>query len=300
VAPTDILITGATGFVGSHLLARLREDERLNVRVLVRDAARIEDPEGIEVLEGDLADPELVAKALAGVSCAYYLVHSMEAGSGGFSGRDRKLAEGFVRACDTAGVARVVYLGGIQPDGDTSEHLDSRLEVERILAGGEAAFVALRASMIIGADSASFRTLAQIVDRLPVLALPSWRSRSTQPVAIDDVTAALDSARAVAPGHYDIAGPDRLTFEEMTKRIATLLGQSHRSVPLPFSSTRLEGAAAALVTDADRELLEPVMAGLHDNLVIEDNALQRVFGVTPTAFDVAAADALGAIAQAAA
>lgn len=291
-----VLVTGATGFVGSHLLAALRGlADGPQVRVLVRDADKLEDTTGIDVVEGDLDDADALGRALDGVDCAYYLVHSMESGGGDFSDRDRDLAEGFVRAADEAGVTRLAYLGGIQPPGESSEHLDSRLEVERILGDARAGLVALRASMIVGADSASFRTLAQIVERLPVLALPSWRDRCTQPVAIGDVVAALVRAPDVEPGSYDVAGPDRLSFADMTEVLADLLGKEHRSVGLPFSSPKLEGAAAAVITDADRELLTPIMAGLDEDLVVDDNRLEPVFGVTPTPFRTAAEQAVAAM-----
>lgn len=289
---SKILITGASGFVGARLTAAFRDEADVDVRVLVRDADGLESSDGLEVVEGDIGDAETLAEALDGVVCAYYLVHSMEGGGDDFSEQDRELAEGFVTAVDTASVDRVVYLGGVDPGEDASEHLSSRLEVERTLAGARASFVALRASMIVGAESASFRTLAQIVDRLPVLALPSWRGRQTQPVAIDDVVAALIAARHVDPGHYDIAGPDCLTFEAMTELIAELLHKPHRSINLPFSNAGLEGAAASVLTDADRELLTPVMAGLHEDLVVSTNCLEPVFGVTPTPFREAAEAAI--------
>lgn len=296
VTHSDILITGATGFVGAELLTSLRD--RPATRVIVRDASKLEDTTGIDVVEGDLDNAGALARACAGVSTAYYLVHSMEPGTGdGFAARDRELAETFRAAADTAGIARIVYLGGVDPGGETSEHLQSRHEVEDLLGAGTAELVVLRASMIVGARSDSFRTLAQIVQRLPVLALPSWRDTRTQPVAIADVVAALDRARErdVAPGVYDIAGPTQLTITEMIQEIGELTGKPRPTFPIPISSARLEGAAAALVADADREVLQPLMAGLHDDLIVEDNALQTVFGVIPTPFVDAARDALAGI-----
>ena len=142
--------------------------------------------------------------------------------------------------------------------------------------------------MIVGGASASFGTLVRLVSRLPVLALPAWRDRSTQPIAIADVVACLVEARNVEPGTYEIAGPDKLTFEEMTEVIAELLGETHRSFPLPFSNPKLEAAAAAAVTGEERELLEPLMAGLDGDLIVERNRLQEAFGVEPTPFAAAA------------
>lgn len=289
--PSLTLITGATGFVGSRLLAQAGGDRRL--RCFVRDAGGLDAPPEVEVVEGDLTDPVAVRDAVDGVDCVFYLVHSMEAqGDDDFARRDLELAEGMARAAADAGVRRLIYLGGVRPDGTGSEHLKSRGEVEDILAGFGGEFVALRASMIVGAGSASFDTLAQIVERLPVLALPTWRDRCTQPVAIDDVIAALWAATEVAPGRYDVAGPDRLTFKAMTEELAELLGRTPRSVDLPFTSSRLEGAVAAIVTDQERELLTPLMAGLDSDLTVEDNALESVFGIAPTPFRDAATEAL--------
>ncbi len=223
--PSTTLITGATGFVGGQLLDALRAAE-VPLRAIVRDASSLAETSGVEVVEGDLADPEAIRRALDGCGLAYYLVHSMEAGADGdFATRDKELAEGFIEAAGELGVGRVVYLTGVVPGGGTSRHLDSRQEVEEVLAGGAPELVSLRASMVVGPDSDSFRTLAQIVDRLPVLALPSWRDTKSQPVGIADVVAALLAAADVAPGVYEIAGPDTLTIEEMVEAIGELNGK---------------------------------------------------------------------------
>lgn len=288
------LITGATGFVGSQLLAAARGRGDA-VRVLVRDASAV-DPEGIEVVEGDLGETADLRRALQGVDCAYYLVHSMES-DGDFARRDREFAERFARCAQDADVRRIVYLGGVRPEGDESEHLESRGEVEDLLAQRIQAFVALRASMIVGARSDSFRALAGMVDRLPVLPMPSWRTNRTRPIAIADVVEALLAAQHVEPGRYEIGGPQDLSFEEMVKTVGELLGRGAPVVPLPVSVGRLEAAVASTVTDVDRAVLEPVMHGMHADLRIEGELLQDVFGVTPTPFDVASAAALAELAD---
>lgn len=292
-----LLLTGATGFVGGALLDRLRGTEP--IRCLVRDSAKLdESPESdVEVVEADLSDPSSLDAAFDGIEQAYYLVHSMEDGhSGGFADRDREAVENFVEASNKAGLKRVIYLGGVDNSEEESEHIESRHEVEKILEEGDADLVALRASMVIGAHSDSFLTLVQLVDRLPVLAMPSWREKRSQPVAIDDVLAALDAARTVEPGAYDIAGPDVLRFEELTEGVSELLGKKPRSFPLPFSNSKLEGLVASAVVDADKDLLMPLMAGLHADMVAEPNSLESVFGVKPTPFADAARQALEVLA----
>ena len=244
-------------------------------------------------MEADLSDPDSLRPALDSMDVVYYLVHSMEpGGDGGFAERDRVAAENYVAAAREAGVQRTIYLGGVGGDDDKSEHLASRREVEDLLAEAGPEFVALRASMIVGASSASFGTLVRLVSRLPVLAMPTWRDRCSQPVAIADVIGCLIRSREVEPGAYEIAGPDTLTFQEMTKVIADVLGKSHRSIPLPFSDSRLEAAAASLVTGTEQELLEPLLAGLDGDLVVRENSARSVFGVEPTPFRQAAEQAI--------
>jgi uncharacterized protein YbjT (DUF2867 family) len=286
-----VLLTGASGFVGGELLPALREAGPL--RCLVRDASRLQSEDQALAVEADLSDQRSLVPALEGMDEVYYLVHSMEPGGGQeFAEKDRIAAENYVRIARKAGVRRTIYLGGIGSEEDESEHLASRREVEGLLEESAPEFVGLRASMIVGSGSASFGTLVRIVSRLPVLALPDWRDRRTQPIAIADVVQCLVKARNVEPGVYEIAGPDNLSFEEMTKVIATLLGDTHRSFPLPFSNAKLEAAAAAVVTGEERELLEPLMAGLDGDLVIRENRATDVFGVELTSFADAARRAI--------
>lgn len=289
-----MLLTGATGFIGGRLLDRL-EGEGLGLRALVRDRSRLRGPRtdgGFEVVEADLADRDSLREALKKVDVAFYLVHSMEPGPSGFAERDREAAENYAGCAGEAGVRRTIYLGGVTPEGEHSEHIESRLEVERILSESTPEFVGLRASMIVGSGSASFRTLAQIVERAPALPLPEWRDRRTQPVAVDDVVECLVRARDAEPGVYEIAGCDTLSFAEMTETLADLLGKEHRALNLPVRRLPFEGAAASLVTDSDRELVAPLMEGLHDDLLVDENALRSVFGVEPTPFREAARTAL--------
>ena len=291
----SVLLTGASGFVGGALLPALADAGP--IRCLVRDASRLGEAQRALAVEADLSELDSLKPALEGMDEVYYLVHSMEPGGGqGFAERDRVAAENYVQIAREAGVRRTIYLGGVRgADEGDSEHLESRREVEGLLEEAAPEFVALRASMIVGAGSASFGTLVRIVSRLPVLAMPAWRERRTQPIAIDDVVACLVAARRVAPGAYDIAGPDTLTFDEMTEVVADLLGETRRSFPLPFSNARLEAAVTSLVTGEDRELLEPLMEGLHGDLVVEDNAAHSTFGVDPMPFVEAARRAIEAM-----
>ena len=190
---TQVLITGATGYVGGHLAPELLR-RGLDVRCLVRDPRRATLPGGREVVQGDVLDEPTLAPALDGVDVAYYLVHSMGAGRRRLRrSATARAPTAFARAARAAGVRRVVYLGGLE--GGDSEHLRSREEVADILAAAVPDTVHARAAMVIGAGSASFLILRHLVDRLPAMVCPRWIDTRTQPIAIRDVVATLARAR---------------------------------------------------------------------------------------------------------
>lgn len=295
-----VLITGATGYIGSQLVERFGGSD-VRLRVLVRDASRFDAPEGVQVdvVEADLADADSLAPALQDVDVVYYLVHSM-GGKGDLAEQDRTAANNYVVAAKTAGVRRTIYMGavGYDPDGGSSEHLKSRHEVEEILSdGGTPEVVVVRASMVVGAGSGSFKTLVQMVDRLPVLATAPWRSARSQPIGIADVLSCLVAARTVEPGRYEIAGADELTVEELMREIARQLDKPYHALSVPVSVPKIEGAIASVVADEDRELITSLLEGLGDDLIVEDNKAEPVFGVTPMSFPDAAAEAIPQIAE---
>src|SRR3954468_7255711 len=216
-----ILLTGASGYVGSALIPRLAADGHF-VRGYGRSAPRITAAVD-DVVEGDAALGTGLDRALEGVESAYFLIHSMEGvGGGAFVEQERRAAENFAAAAAGAGVRRIVYLGGLVPqDGRLSRHLASRVAVEEMLLAAAPESIALRASIVIGARSRSFRFLVRLVERLPGLALPAlpaWRVNRTRPIDGRDVLAYLVSsatAGAELAGSWDIAGPDTMTYEQL-------------------------------------------------------------------------------------
>ncbi len=291
----EILVTGASGYVGSALIPRLRADGHA-VRAFARDRARLAPQPGVEVHTGDVLTGAGLEQALAGCQAAYYLVHSMEAGEDSFRERDRRAATTFARAARAAGVRRVVYLGGLVPaNGEASPHLASRLEVERILLEAAPEGVALRASIVIAARSRSFRFLVRLVERLPVLALPAWRDNRTQPIDGRDVVALLARAAVVpeaAGRSLDIGGPDVLTYREMVERIRDLMLVSRPTWGFDRTLTRLSGRLGAAVSGEDHELVGPLMEGLRHDLLPRDGAAAPLLGVRLHRFDAAVERAL--------
>src|SRR5436305_4015896 len=225
------LITGATGYIGGLLMRRLAADGRA-VRALARNPARLEG-EPVEAVAGDVISGSGLREALDGCGTAYYLIHSMAHGAGpngAFADLDRRAADNFARAAQEAGVDRIVYLGGLIPQGQSiSPHLRSRLEVEQILLDAIPDSVALRASIVIGAGSSSFRLLVRLIERLWVMPLPAWREHRTQPIDERDAIEYLARApltRAAAGRSLVIAGPDLITYAQMVQRIAEAMGVS--------------------------------------------------------------------------
>jgi uncharacterized protein YbjT (DUF2867 family) len=294
-----VLVTGASGFVGAKLLEALaREDHE--VRAFARDPSRVT-AEDVPVVTGDAVTGAGLAEALHGIEVAYYLIHSMEAAAGErFAERERASVDNFVAAARDAGVRRVVYLGGPVPAIDSgqpvSAHLASRLRVEEALLAGFDEAVALRASIIIGARSRSFRFLVRLVERLPALPLPPWRAFRTAPIDERDVIAMLIAAATVdgAAGglSLDIAGPDVMSYGEMIERIADLMLVGRMPVRLGFSAAWVASIVAASIAGEDPSLIGPLMAGLSSDLLPrEDHGADRL-GVRLHRFDRAVEHAL--------
>ena len=289
------LVTGSTGYMGGRLIERLRAEGR-QVRAFAREAARFAPVDGVEVAEGDLLQRETLARALEGCSNAYYLVHSMEAGANGFVDRDRTAAENFAAAASSAGVERIVYLGGLVPEGGPrSEHLASRLEVEEILLEALPRSTALRASIVIGAHSSSFSILVRLVSALRFVPLPAWRSNRTQPIFEGDAIEYLARTPATpeAEGRsLDIVGPEVMTYAEMVERIAEAIGVGRMPLPLPATQTPAASAVVSALTDQPVELVRPLMQSLEHDLLPRNDDARRIYGLKPHPFERALDHAL--------
>ena len=291
------LVTGASGYVGGRLVERLVGEGR-PVRAVARDPARVASLDGVEPGRADVLSGVGVAEALEGCTAAYYLVHSMEARDGDFAARDRRAARNFARAAREAGVEKVVYLGGIAPPPGSrrSPHLASRLEVEEILLSELPRSVALRASIVIGAGSSSFRILVRLVERLRLLPFPAWTANRTAPIDERDAIEFLARAPRVGEAEgrsLDIAGPDVMTFGEMIERIAELMGVGRVPVRLRLTQTPAASAVVSAVVGQPLELVRSLMQSLETDVVPRDDDARRILGVRTRPFDRAVEHALG-------
>jgi uncharacterized protein YbjT (DUF2867 family) len=292
-----ILVTGVSGYVGAALVPELAGHE---LRGFARSRERVE-ATGVQLDDlvlGDALTGAGLQDALDGVDVAYYLIHSMEGAAGGaFPEQERRAAGNFAAAAAGAGVRRIIYLGGLVPEAAAaSRHLASRLAVEQALLEAAPESIALRASIVVGARSRSFRFLVRLIERLPVLALPAWRVNRTAPIDGRDVLAYLHAA-AEAPAElagrsWDIGGPDVMTYEELIERIADVMLVGRARLSLGFSLTPIAAQVAAAVAGEDPALIEPLMEGLEHDLLPRDDAAAGAFGVRLHHFDAAVERAL--------
>jgi uncharacterized protein YbjT (DUF2867 family) len=290
----EVLIAGATGYIGG-LLARALRDQDVAVRALARDPSRAADLDrsGVEVVKGDVLERDTLPPALDGTRVAYYLVHSMGRGSdSGFAERDARAAENFASAAADAGVERIVYLGGLgEPN---SEHLKSRHRTAEIL-GEKLPLTYFRAAAVLGAGSESFRVVYYLVRRLPVMVTPRWVTTRTQPIAVDDVVGYLEAARDRddATREIEIGGPEVTTYGGMMERMAAAMDRrAPVRIPVPLLTPRLSSLWIGLVTPVDAGVAKPLIEGLATETIVRDPSGMALFDVEPTGIDEAMRRAL--------
>lgn len=291
-----ILVTGATGYIGGRLVPRLLEAGH-SVRCLARNAMRLAGRfPGAEIVEGDIFDEHAVREACKGINAAYYLVHSM-GGSSRFAEHDHDAAALFGRCACEGGVSRIVYLGGLGADDATlSRHLASRHEVGAVLRKSGVEIIEFRAAIIIGAGSVSFEMMRYLTDRLPVMIAPRWVTTRSQPIAVNDVLRYLVAALDLPHGDsriYEIGGADVVTYREMMLRYARLRNLRRTIIIVPFFTARLSSYWVHLVTPVPARLAQPLILGLHNEVIVRDQAARRDFPhIVPIDFETAVAAAL--------
>jgi uncharacterized protein YbjT (DUF2867 family) len=280
-----IAIAGATGYIGGRLAPQLLE-HGYAVRCLVRSPGKLEGrawaaDERVEIRKADLADASSLTRELQDCDAAFYLVHSMMSAGGEYARHDQALALTFARAARDAGVARIVYLGGLGETGaGLSEHLSSRREVETALASTGVPVTVLRAAMIIGSGSASFEILRYLVHRLPVMITPKWVSTLCQPIAVRNVVAYLVgvlSAPETIGGVFDIGGSEALRYSDIMRVMAEELGLPRRwIVPVPVLTPRLSSYWIHLVTPLSNKIARPLAEGLKNPVVCRENRIAQL------------------------
>jgi uncharacterized protein YbjT (DUF2867 family)/tryptophan-rich sensory protein len=291
-----ILLTGATGYVGGRLLRALQAAGR-RVRCLARRPEFLRDRVGpaTEVVQGDVLDTDSLNRAMAGVTTAYYLVHSMGS-SGEFEAEDRRAAQHFGHAARAAGVRRIIYLGGLGDAADRlSPHLRSRHEVGEILRAAGLPAIEFRASIVIGSGSLSFELIRSLVERLPIMIAPRWVDVPAQPIAINDLLAyliaaidlPLDSSRV-----FEIGGADRTSYGGLMREYASQRGLARWIIPVPVLTPRLSSLWLGLVTPIYARVGRKLIDSMRHPTVVDDESALDAFSIRPVGFREAIAAAI--------
>ena len=243
---------------------------------------------------GDVSDPDSLPPALAGCEAAYYLVHSLSQAD--FVSRDAAAARAFGQAAASAGLRRIIYLGGLGEDSDElSAHLRSRREVEGLLAAGGVPVTVIRAGIIIGAGGISWELTRQLVEHLPVMVTPKWASTRSQPIAVDDVVrylAGVLTLPAAAGQTYEVGGPEVLEYQQMLRRVAAIEGRRLPILSVPLLTPRLSSLWLALVTDVDTATGRSLVDSITNEVIVTDTAIRDLIPFEPMRYDDAARQAL--------
>ena len=279
-SPFSILVTGATGFIGSRLIRKL-SSSGYTVKGLSRQ--KIEDTVNVKYVQADVFDVEQLKNTMIGIETAYYLLHSMEGSKSEwqeFASREKIQANNFLKAASEAGVKRIIYLGGLVHEGsELSPHMRSRKEVGEILSSGNIPVTELRASIIIGAKGGSYAMLRYLVERLRIMVCPSWVKSLAQPIAVDDVVHYLSeclSKPETIGKIFEIGGPDKMTYEELMRVYSAYLNKNLFVIQIPFLTTRLSSYWVDLITPVKASLARPLIDSLVHDTVVTDDSITKI------------------------
>lgn len=290
---STILVTGATGFVGRHLVPALVAEGH-DVRAMTRDPDTY-DGEGTAV-EGDVTTPSTLGPALDGVDIAYYLVHSLDEED--FEETEARSARAFGEAAGEAGVRQIIFLGGLGPDDadELSVHLRSRRAVESLLGEGGVPVTVLRAAVIVGDGGISWEITRQLVENLPAMVVPQWAMTKTQPIALDDVVRYLvgvAGSEAAIGEVFEIGGPEALTYLEMLQGASEVMhGRRKIIAPVPMLTPGLSSHWISFVTDVDATTGRNLIDSMDVEVVVTDDSIREVVPFEPMTYREAVERAL--------
>ncbi len=280
--PERILVTGATGYIGGRLVPRLLQ-EGYRVRVLVRSRVRVLSrpwSDQVEIVTGDIFDPQTLAKVLAEMDSAYYLIHSLSQGSS-FHNLDLEAARAFGQAAQSAGVDRIIYLGGLgDPEGDLSRHLRSRQETGQALRAGGVPVTEFRAAVIVGSGSISFEMIRYLVERLPIMICPRWIYSRIQPIAVQDVLEYLVGALDTPASRgltIEIGGKNATTYKGLMLGYAEKRGLRRLLLPVPVLTPRLSSYWVHWLTPIPSDITVALVEGLRNDVIVTDDLARTLF-----------------------
>src|SRR5690349_6117249 len=279
-----VLVTGATGFIGSRLVRAL-VDQGHRVKAMTRHPDNYAGPG--DPVYGDVFDPGTLAEPMEGADVAVYLVHALD--DNDFERKDAEAGKGFGLAAAASGVRQIVYLGGLGKDDDElSPHLRSRREVEGLLGSAGVPVTVLRAAIVVGAGGISWEMTRQLVKNLPAMVVPRWADTRTQPIAINDVVRYLAGVIGVEKTFgqvYEIGGADRLTYVEMLQQAADVInGRRVPIVTVPVLTPRLSSYWIGLVTNVDATTASNLIDSMSTEVLQTDYAIQDIVPGEPLTY----------------
>jgi uncharacterized protein YbjT (DUF2867 family) len=286
-----VLVTGATGYVGGRLVPRLLESG-YQVRVFAREAARLAGRpwvEEVDIIEGNVLNPEDLPPALEGVDAAYYLIHNMTERAG-YREQELRAARNFGNAASKASLKRIIYLGALgDPSSDLAPHLQSRQKTGQVLADFGIPVTEFRAAIIVGSGSISFEMIRYLTEKLPVMICPRWVFQQVQPISIEDVLAYLLAALTTPKSSgkvIEIGGADRLPYAKMMLTYANLRGLKRRLIPVPVLTPGLSSHWVHWITPVPASVTRPLIEGLVNEIVVQDPTAREIFpSIQPLSYE---------------
>ncbi|WP_210123137.1 MULTISPECIES: NAD-dependent epimerase/dehydratase family protein [unclassified Staphylococcus] len=278
-----ILLTGASGYIGSHLMNKLKDN--YEIIAISRNIENKSNEHNVTWKAADLFDLNEITEVMEDIDIAIYLVHSMMPSAkltqASFEDMDALLADNFAKATSYNKVQHIVFMSGLIPNtSELSPHLRSRLECEQILGSYGVPVSTLRAGLIIGSKGSSYPILKKLVDRLPGLLLPKWAYNTTLPVAIDDVIDGLYKIVERNPNEnesIDIGGPSHMTYKDLFKQTAEVLDKRLPTIDLPIIPIWLSKYWVKLISGVPKEMVYPLMDSLiHDMIRNDENIVKDI------------------------
>ena len=294
---TVVAITGATGFVGRYIVRELL-DRGHGVRLLARDPARLPfAATGLTVVPGTLTDAAAIARLVEGADSVIHLVGIIaETGDATFQAVHVDGARTVARAAREAGVRRLVHMSavGARPDPAATPYHRSKAAGEDAVRQAGIRHVILRPALIAGRESVPISLLARLHRLLPAIPVFGAADFPMQPVWIGDVAAVFAAAAegTADDGVYEIGGPDRITYAEFVRAIGRATRHRRPLVPIPLGLARLAARAFDVLPPSLAPLTSQQLQMLVEGSATPDNAIERVFGVTPLGVEAALQRAL--------
>lgn len=287
--PQRILVLGASGYIGQHLVQALSQQGH-QVLAAARRIERLEKQQlpNVSCHKVDLNWPENLTPLLTGVDTVYYLVHGMGEG-GDFIAHERQVAMNVRDALRNTPVKQLIFLSSLQaPRHEQSDHLRARQITADTLRESGVPMTELRAGIIVGAGSAAFEVMRDMVYNLPVLTPPRWVRSRTTPIALENLMYYLVALLDHPIQHHRVleaAGPQVLSYQEQFEHFMAVSGKHRLLIPIPFPTRWISVWFLNVITSVPPTTAKALIQGLKHDLLADDTELRALIPQKLIAFD---------------